>query len=296
VIVSYAKAVAGSCTNVVGSTLTGTFTSSATGSVPSGVSVSISDTPTYVQAGVASPEQGSLYCIAASTPTQFQAQGGAQTGEAAFVLAASAADNMTSAPIGHSVTLTAHALLLGGAYNVLFNPSTSSGGIISGTVVGALLANSVGAGVTTFTVPNVATGAYAIQLQEIGVNTNAALATPPTLTVSSVSTTSCNTTTCLVANGSPSQTTVGANKAVQTSFTNNSNSPVTAIVYAVVHNAAGQTVAYSTATIGPVAAGGSATAFDVLFGLAPGTYSVTVFATSTSGTAISTTSTVTVTI
>jgi hypothetical protein len=34
----------------------------------------------------------------------------------------------------------------------------------------------------------------------------------------------------------------------------------------------------------------------VLFGLAPGTYSVTVFATSTSGTAISTSSTVSVTV
>ena len=52
----------------------------------------------------------------------------------------------------------------------------------------------------------------------------------------------------MTATGTPTTTTIGANKAVQTTFTNNSNAPVTAIVYAVVHNSAGQTVAYSTAT------------------------------------------------
>jgi hypothetical protein len=62
-----------------------------------------------------------------------------------------------------------------------------------------------------------------------------------------------------------------------------------------VHNSAGQTVYYTTATI-TVAAGGSATAYDVIAGLPSGTYSVTIFAVSTSGTAISTSSTVTVTI
>jgi hypothetical protein len=117
----------------------------------------------------------------------------------------------------------------------------------------------------------------------------------PSLTVGSVSPTSCNTTSCIGATGASSVTQIGQNKAIQTTYTNNSNAPVTAIVYAVVHNALGQTVSYTTATI-TMNAGASATAYDVLFGLAPGTYSVTIFATSTSGTAISTSSTVSVTI
>jgi len=294
---SIGAASAGSCTNVVGSSLSGTFTTTGTGSVPSGTSVAVSDTPTYIQAGVNSPEQGSLYCVAASTPTQFQTGTGAQTGEASFVLSANANLNMTTAPAGHNVVITAHGLIGGAspkAYNILFNPTTSSGGIISGTVVGALLANNLGAAAGTFTVPNVATGAYSIQLQQIGNNMNAALATPPTLTVGSVST-SCNTTGCMTANGSSVEIKLGPNNAVQTSFTNNSNAPVTGIVYAVVHNAAGQTVYYTTATI-TANAGASATAYDVLFGLPSGTYSVSVFVTSTSGIAISTSSTVTVTI
>jgi hypothetical protein len=171
--------------------------------------------------------------------------------------------------------------------------------------VGAILTNQNGAGSATFTVPSTiqtATGSqpvangqtYSVELQGVG-STSQALASPPSLTVSSVSTSTCNTTTCMTVSGSPSSTTIGQNKAVQTSFTNNSNAPVTAIVYAVAHNAAGQTVSYSTATI-TANAGASATAYDILFGLAPGTYTVTIFATSTSGTAISTTSTVTVTI
>lgn len=286
----------GSCTGV-GQSLTGSFTTSASGAVPTGVTVPITDMPTYSQgASVASPEQGSLYCVAASTGTQYQ--NGVANGYAAFELQASASDNATSEPVGHNVVMSAHGLLATTAYNILFNPQSTSGSsglIYTGTIVGAILSNSVGAGSATFTVPNVPTGTYTVELQKIGANTNEALAVPPTLTVSSVSTSSCSTTSCMSISGTPSEVTIGANKAVQSSFTNTSNSPVTAIVYAVVHNANGQTVSYSTATI-TAAAGSSATAYDVLFGLAPGTYSVTIFATSTSGTAISTTSTATVTI
>lgn len=103
------------------------------------------------------------------------------------------------------------------------------------------------------------------------------------------------TTQTMTANGKPTTTTIGSNQAVQTSFTNNSPTPVTAVVYAVVHNSDGQTVSYSTATLTNVPSGGSATATNVLAGLPSGTYSVTIFATSASGTAISGTSTITVT-
>jgi len=280
------------------SVVLGSFTSTSSGAVPASTSVSLSDAPT-----IAGLEQGTLYCIFAQTATNFGS--GAPTGTAKFLLQASGSNNMTSAPSGHNVIMTAHALASGGGYNILFAPYALSNGNIVGTVVGALLANQNGAGSATFTVPSViqsltgsqpvVSGAtYNVELQPVGGVTQA-LASPPTLSIGSVNTSSCNTTTCLVANGSPAITTIGANKAVETSFTNNSNAPVTAIVYAVVHNALGQTVSYSTATI-TANAGASASGYDVLFGLAPGTYSVTIFATSTSGTAISTSSTVSVTI
>lgn len=122
-----------------------------------------------------------------------------------------------------------------------------------------------------------------------------ALTVPLTVTTSTGSGSGLGTGT-FTAVGAPTETTIGSNKAVQTTFTNNSGSSATAIVYAVVHNSAGQTVAYSTATLTNVPGGATATAYNVLIGLAPGTYSVTVFATSMNGSALSGTSTVTATI
>jgi hypothetical protein len=280
-------------------TIVGQFTSTGTGTVPSGVSVPITDMPTF-----AGEEQGTLYCIFAQTGSTFGTTTAA--GNSQFLLEASAALNATSGPIGHNFVETAHGLNANKGYNILFAPyPCGSSGAICGTVVGAILTNGQGQGSATFTIPSAVQSAsgssptntgqsYSIQLQATG-STATALAIPPTFTVTSGSPSSCNTTTCMTANGSPAQTTIGSNKAVQTSYTNNSNAPLTAIVYAVVHNSAGQTVSYSTATLN-LASGASGTAYDVLFGLAPGTYSVTVFVTTTSGTAISGTSTVTVTV
>ncbi len=275
------------------------FTSTSTGTVPSGVTVAITDLPTF-----AGEEQGTLFCVFAQTASTFGTTTAA--GNSQFLLEANANLNATSGPIGHNFIETAHGLSANKGYNILFAPyACGNSGAICGTVVGAILTNGQGAGSATFTVPSaiqtaigstpVNTGqSYSIQLEATG-STSVALAIPPTFTVSSGSTTTCNSTTCMTANGSPSSTTVGPNKAVQTSYTNNSNAPLTAIVYAVVHNAAGQTVSYSTATL-QLNAGQSGTAYDVLFGLAPGTYTVSVFVTTTSGVAISSTSTVTVTV
>lgn len=285
-----------SCITPASSPALATFTATGTGNVPIGTSITLADTPTTL-------ETGTLMYLAMQTTAHY---GTTCTPDAyaQFVLAASASLNMTSAPSGHSVTLNAHALNANGVYNIVFNylQSPFSTTSFTGTTVGVIAPNSVGAGSATFNVPSGASaGTYTVQLTVSSQGTSGApvgtgvLDTPLSLTVGSVSTTSCNTTTCMSASGSPSVTQIGANKAVQTTFINTSNAPVTAIVYAVVHNALGQTVSYSTATI-TANAGASATAYDVLFGLAPGTYTVSIFATSTSGTAISTTSTVTVTI
>jgi hypothetical protein len=286
------------CPNGQPSTIAGQFTSTGSGTVPSGVSLTVTDLPT-----VLGSEQGTLYCIVAQTGPNFGS--GPFAGTSQFLLEANANLNATSGPIGHNFIETAHGLAANHGYNILFAPYACGSSSICGTVVGAILTNGQGAGSATFTIPSAiqtATGSvpvnsgtvYTVQLEATGA-TNTALAIPPTFLVTSTSTSTCATTNCLTA-GSSTITTIGPNKYVQTSFTNTSNAPVTAIVFAVIHNAQGQTVSYSTATLTNVAAGGSATAYNALFGLPPGTYSVTVFATSTSGTAISGQTTVSVTI
>jgi hypothetical protein len=267
-------------------TILGSFTSTSGGAVPSGVGVKITDTPTYPGS-----EQGTLYCVYAQTGGAFG--GTTFTGVAEFELQASLGLNMSSAPVGHNVIVSAHGLASSTAYNILFNYQVSAAGIVSGTVVGAILSNSVGAGSATITIPNVPLGTYGVELQTVGKTTDA-IASPPSITVGSVSSGSCNSTSCLTAS-TPAQSQQGSYTGVTSTFTNTSNAPVTAFVYAVVHNALGQTVDISTATV-TASAGGSTTAFNALFGLAPGTYSVSIFATSSSGTAISGTSTVSVTI
>jgi hypothetical protein len=283
-----------------GSTIAGQFTSTSAGAVPSAVSVAITDSAT-----ASGLEQGTLYCVFAQTPANFGPLGSI-AGFSQYLLQANGAVNATVGAIGHNFIMSAHGLNANKGYVILFAPySCGLSGGICGTTVGAILTNGQGAGSATFTVPTavqsssgsapVNTGtSYSIQLQATG-STAVALAIPPTFTVSSGSPSSCNTTTCMTITGSPTQTTITGSKAVQTAWTNNSNAPLTAIVFAVVHNAAGQTVSYSTATL-QLAAGASGTGYDVLFGLAPGTYTVSVFVTTTGGAAISTTSTVTVTV
>lgn len=273
-----------------------TFTATSAGAVPSGTAITLGDTPTSIETGTV--EYFSIQTAAHYGVTT------AEDAYAEFVLAASANLNMTSAPTGHAVVLTAHALNPTAVYDIVFNYVQSAfvSTSYTGTTVGVIAPNSVGAGSATFDVPpGAATGPTVVQLVVATKGTNgdvvgtAVLNTPLSLTVGSVSSTSCNSTSCVSATGTPTQTTQGIYNGVTTSFTNNSNAPVTGFVYAVVHNALGQTVDISTATI-TAPAGGSATAFNALFGLPPGTYSVSIFVTSSSGTAISTTSTASVTI
>ncbi len=297
-----------------------TFVATSAGSVPANTNINLGDNGTRLETGtVGYLSVQSAANFGTTTTSNAYAQ---------FVLAASASLNMSSAPAGHNVILSAHGLHEAGeqgcshcsdpgsTYTIVFNyvQSALSTTSYTGTPVGIISPNSVGAGSATFTIPaNVAAGSYTIQLVTNGGAAasscgsggssscggapagTAVLDTPGTLTVGSVSSTTCNTTNCMTVSGTPTETTQGAYKGVQSTFTNTSNAPVTAFVYAVVHNALGQTVDISTATI-TAPAGGSATAFNALFGLPSGTYSVTLFITSSSGTAISGTSTVTVTI
>jgi hypothetical protein len=79
---------------------------------------------------------------------------------------------------------------------------------------------------------------------------------------------------------------LGAYSSFQVAYFSVMNSDVTGIVFAVIHNYLGQTVEISTATL-KLAAGAYGTANPVVFGLPPGLYSATFFATYTYGVAIS---------
>ena len=95
--------------------------------------------------------------------------------------------------------------------------------------------------------------------------------------------------------GNPLYTQVGPYDVITISYTNLCSGNVLGIVFAVVHNMLGQTVEISTGTL-QLAAGANGTAFAVVFGLPDGEYSGTLFATSTSGVALSTTTTVAFTV
>lgn len=85
------------------------------------------------------------------------------------------------------------------------------------------------------------------------------------------------------------------NPATAVTYLNNLNATTLGIVILVVHNSLGQTVDYAAATLN-LAPGANSTAYDVIFGLPPGTYNASLFAIIPSGTAISTLSTETITI
>ena len=286
--------------------LLSSFTTNGIGSVPSSTAVALTDMPTTL-----GHEQGTPYCAFIETGANFGTS--ADTAAASFILQASGSLNSSESPVGGNVLLTAHGLASGETYNIIFAPYstlTLEGNAMAGTFVGTLTANAYGQGMGTLTVPGAvqtATGiqsvtlgtSYQVELQAttgIGAN-NVALAAPPSIVVGGT-TGSCSSqgTTCMVLNGTPTVGKSGANTVISTSFTNNSNAPQTAYIYAVVHNALGQTVLYATSTLNGVAPGASETGQLVLFGLPSGTYTATVFVVSTSGTALSTSATVSVTI
>jgi len=274
-----------------------TFTATSTGSVPSGISITLTDTPTAL-------ETGTVEWFSVQTAAHFGVNGFSDA-YAQFVLAASASLNATSAPAGHPVTLTAHALNPNAVYGIVFNylQSPFSTTSYTGTTVGVIAPNSVGAGSASFNVPSgAAAGAYVVDLVVSSAAFTGApvgtgvLDTPPSLTVGGTFGTCTNEgTACMGISGTPSITKQGGNTLISATYTNNSNAPQTAYIYAVVHNALGQTVLYTTSNISP-AAGASQAGSLVLFGLAPGTYSATLFVVSTSGTALSTTTNVSVTV
>jgi len=296
-----------------------TFTTDASGNIPAAATFTVSSLPSGVAVPINGipassispapctdltnpatqyPEQATVYNIYLQTASEY-GTATSYDGTGTLVVAGSVALNMTSAPAGHAVTLSAVSLCATTTYNIVYNyAENSQANGYSGSVVGALLTDNNGAGTAVITIPaSASAGAYPIQLVRVGTAASqlGVLSVAPTLTVSTVGTTSCQSTSCLTVTGSPTQTTLGQQPALAVTYTNSANAQVTGVVYAVVHNAVGQTVYYTTATITPVA-GGTATAYLVLAGLPSGTYSVSYFVENSAGVAISVQGTSSVTV
>jgi len=277
------------------------FTTDSSGSIPAGTSLVFPALPALPGPGIgtcsdgtAYPEKATSYYVHLSQASQVA--GGGQDGQALVILQGSVALNATSVAAGRSVTLSGTGLCPSQAYNVIFNYATN-GVTFTGQTVSAFVTNTVGSGSGVFTVPAATIpGSYVVQLQRLSPTTLlGVLNVAPTLVVVGSTVKDCNTTSCFTVSGAITKDTKGSLTGLDATFTNAATTSVTGIVYAVVHNSIGQTVYYTTATITPPASG-TATAFLVLSGLPAGTYSVSVFATDTSGNAISVSTTTSVTL
>jgi hypothetical protein len=91
--------------------------------------------------------------------------------------------------------------------------------------------------------------------------------------------------------GSPSFNYAGGNPLGLTTWSNHLGVNVTGIVIMVIRNSAGQTLTYSTATA-TIASGAIGTNENVVFGIAPGSYTATFFAFTFGGVSISNATTI----
>ena len=107
--------------------------------------------------------------------------------------------------------------------------------------------------------------------------------------------TSCVAASCWFQDGPASYAGFGAYQSIAITYTSTLNSPSMGIVFAVIHNYMGQTTEISTATLS-LGAGANGTAYPLVFGLPPAEYSATLFVTSVSGVAISSSTTLPLTV
>jgi len=270
------------------------FTSTSTGAIPSGVTFTFPNLATHGSNG----ELGtSIIVNLLNTGTN------AVDSTGIFLEQGSLQLTPTAGAVGSSVGFSANGLVATTSYNIIWDGMYNTNGLTQGETIGAFATNTQGSATGTFVVPAGAAGTVPVQLlrsnQTVGASQGGVfkLVAPPIFSVGGVvnGTGGIGTGTLTTSSSSITQVSSAQGPELTVPFTDNANVTVTGVVYAVVHNAAGQTVLYTTGTITP-AAGQLATAYLVLAGLPSGTYSVTIFAVTPNGIAVSTTYTATVTV
>jgi len=260
------------------------FTSTATGTVPAGVTFTFPNVP--VAAG---KETGDAFGVRISSTALHTGTGVASN--ATFILQSSMKLSATSAAAGQTLSVTASALAFGSSYAVIFNYQVNPfGTAFTGTTIGSLVGGADGSASGQVTVPsNAAAGTYVVQLARISPTTSAlgVLANQLTLTIGAPSGVGTST---LTASGSATEASVSGQATVSQSFTNTASTSLSIYMWVSVKNSAGQTVGVflGSATI---AAGATTSIGAALFNLPSGTYTATVVCTTTSGIVVSSTST-----
>jgi len=170
----------------------------------------------------------------------------------------------------------------GGDLNATSAQAWTNGTLVPSSSVTVTGTNNPGSSVTyQVTVSGLATGTSSLK---VAARTLAGSLGSTTATVKVTAVTS---TTAFTFPSTASSCTLGTYNAVCVSVMNTQSAAITGVVFAVVHNAAGQTVQVATSTVSSLAAGSSTTAYVVL-SVPAGTYTVNVFVWSSTGASIST--------
>jgi len=262
------------------------FTSTATGSVASGV------TFTVPQMSNPGPETGAL--------TNWQIVnnkgcGPGTVGVASFVYAAAMTLSSISGPAGTTITATTSGLANGFVYDIVFNyaPISTNLNAYTGQIIGVIIANAQGGGTAQITIPaSAAAGAYQIGLVSTcaapcgGGKLSASLSVLNIIPVFTVGG-GCTGGSCqqFTISGSASVVTNSFGSFLQVVYTNPGTQQVTGVVIVSVQNTEGQTVFIGSSTIHP-AAGQSDTALVPLL-IGSGSYTASVFVITTSGGSLS---------
>lgn len=261
------------------------FTATASGTIPPGTTFAIPNLQTSFDEG-----QGTAVTLCVShTAVTTDCES-----TATFILQSTMTLSNSSAAAGSTLSVSAGGLIFNQPYVVVFNYGVNTQGTAyTGTVVGALLGGSDGTASGQFTVPAATSaGAYTVELVQspcVAFPACVALTSPPTLTVTAPPTTGLTTKTFSPV-GSATESVVSGQPTVSQGFTNTGSTTLSVYMWASVQNAAGQTVGVYLGSA-TVASGATTTIGAALFNLPSGTYTATVFLTTTSGIVVSTTST-----
>lgn len=263
-----------------------TFTSTATGAIPASTTFAFPNVSVDTCKGAANGNNLGQSCtINVITASGTVASAGL------FLLQAGMSLSPTAGAAGSSATASASGLSVSNNYNIVWDAALTSQGITSGIVVGTIVPLSDGTGSATFTIPaNAASGVHSVSLVIGGLlgTTGAVfqLITAPTFNVGGV--TGAVGTSTLTPSGTPAKSTTGPTPAITASFTNTLSTSLTVYMWVSVTNSAGQSVGVLAggATIGA----GQTVSIPAPINLPSGSYTGTVFCTTSSGVVISTTS------